>query len=76
MSTTYKIILQNDHGKRGKYSVFNSPPKFSETGTTDEVYTNAWITDSVAANGTLTITTSTEVFACMCPYSKRLTRNY
>ncbi|KAH0437794.1 hypothetical protein CcaCcLH18_03690 [Colletotrichum camelliae] len=63
MSTTYTIIVQNDHHKDGRYSVFSEPPTTAGAGTTSQVYTNAWIEKEIPDGGNATIKTSTDIYA-------------
>ncbi|KAF5586993.1 uncharacterized protein FSUBG_11923 [Fusarium subglutinans] len=63
MSTTYTIILQNDHQVPNSYAIFNAPPKVSSSGVDPQVYTNAWMTQYVGVNGNMTVRTSVDFYA-------------
>jgi hypothetical protein len=60
MSTNYKIIFNNQTGSRGEYAIFSEPPTISSA---KQVYTNAWITQTVNSGGNFTVSTSLDFYA-------------
>lgn len=56
----YNIVLQNNTGSRQKYVFLCDPPE--DNGS--DMHAIAWINADVAQNGTYTVSTTDQVFAC------------
>lgn len=56
----YNIVLQNNTGSRQQYVFLCDPPATSGP----DMQALAWINATVANNGTYTVSTTDQVFAC------------
>ncbi len=62
--TTYSIYFENKYGETQNYAFFCDPPQVSSTTGNPQVFSNIFLSQSVAQDGNWTIDVTKTYYAC------------